>query len=733
MSDKNSHSFQPIHNPYIVGNPIKDRKMFFGREDDFEFIRTKVTGGKTGGFLVLCGSRRSGKTSILFQILDGRLGEEFVPVLIDMQAMTVENDLDFLIKLAQGITDAVKDPGVSLEADFLGRRDQSKLAAFQHFITKVSSRLNGRKIILLFDEYEIFESHIAKKLISTEVLDLFASWLDHVEGLFLVFTGSDRIEDRGEDYWRLMPRGLFRKISFLTRDDTLRLINEPLKDVITYENGVPDRIYALTAGQPFYTQVYCQALVDNLNERQDYAVTSDDLDHVTEQIIENPLPQMIFSWNSMTNMEKLTLSITAELSKKSTEPIGAKDVTAFAKNEKIGFDIDTNLLNETLEKLFHSDMLIKVEDAYTFKMDLWRRWIARMHSIWQTIDEIKGAEGGLGPGITPKRRKPVVAMAIGGITVLVLAGSGIAYNEFVLKPRRNTDLRQVFVVPDSTWVTVRTVPEGAEVFLDQRRLPGRTPIDSVRVDAAASVLRVELGGYRDAEHTLELAKDVPFDTTITLVEETGNVTVTSQPPGADILLDGERTGHKTPHTFENLSVNRQLRFGIRLEGYQVRTREVTPEADSTIPCDFRLDVSTYQVTIRSVPTAADLYIDGETIGETPQVVQLEYGRHRVVLEKRPLYRRKEVVLDVPGAGRRIEYTLDRLPQGTVAVSVTPYAQIYIDGLSVKTGSNYIGQLDPGRHTIRLVHQSFGEVSGDIWVAPDSTTNYRHNFSNSGSQ
>ena len=106
MTTTGKDSFQPIHNPYIVGNPIQEQKMFFGREDDFTFIQQKVTGGTKGGLLVLCGSRRSGKTSILFQIMNGRLGDDFLPVLIDMQAMTVENDLDFLIKLSMGIIEA---------------------------------------------------------------------------------------------------------------------------------------------------------------------------------------------------------------------------------------------------------------------------------------------------------------------------------------------------------------------------------------------------------------------------------------------------------------------------------------------------------------------------------------------------------------------------------------------------------------------------------------------------
>ena len=91
--------------------------MFFGREDDFEYIRKKVTGGKEGGLLVLCGTRRSGKTSILFQIKGGRLGEDFLPILIDMQAMTVQDDAEFLAKLAQEVIAALESPDISFERD----------------------------------------------------------------------------------------------------------------------------------------------------------------------------------------------------------------------------------------------------------------------------------------------------------------------------------------------------------------------------------------------------------------------------------------------------------------------------------------------------------------------------------------------------------------------------------------------------------------------------------------
>ena len=52
--------------------------MFFGREDDFNYAKIKLEGAAQGGVvLVFCGERRAGKSSILYQILNGRLGDRF--------------------------------------------------------------------------------------------------------------------------------------------------------------------------------------------------------------------------------------------------------------------------------------------------------------------------------------------------------------------------------------------------------------------------------------------------------------------------------------------------------------------------------------------------------------------------------------------------------------------------------------------------------------------------------
>jgi len=713
MPADSQDTFRPIHNPYIVGNPIRDRKMFFGREDDFGYIQQKVSGDRKGGLIVLCGTRRSGKTSILFQIMSGRLGNDYFPVLIDMQAMVVETEFDFLLKLGRGIVDAVDAPGVSLEKDFIEKRGEGLLVAFDNLVRKTIQSLSGKKLILLFDEYELFESHIEKKFISTEILNLFRSWIDHEEGVFMIFTGSDTLEQRRDEYWEpFLSKALHQRISFLSRSDTRRLIEEPLKGDVHYEGGLPEKIYELTAGQPFYTQVFCQALVDHANEVKTRDLVGSDLQQVIDQIIENPLPQMIFSWNSLSNLEKLALSIIGELNKETVRPVRATEILAFAKKEHIRYRIDPNSLSEALEKLFHHDMLSKegAGEEYTFKMDLWRRWMGRMHSIWQVIDEIKGAEElGEGLALDPGRGARLVPV-LAGVAVLAAVVLALVYFVGTTGAPENSSLASV----DSTSVTIHTEPPQADVYLNDV-LVGKAPIDRWQVPAGVTTLSIQKEGYRDFRDTMDLQKDTPFDTSIALVERMGHLELRSTPSGADIYVGTEHKG-RTDTIVRDLSINESYDVRLTLAGYNpIEQRDVRIYEDSVFSMAFDFDRSRSDVLLVSQPIGADILLDGERVGVTPGTHTVAHGTHELVLR---LEGYVEVTRDItaPVAGGRIDAALTKLPPGTLTIKPDPWADIYVDGNLVKKGAvNYVATLEQGKHTIRLVHRSFEDLVEEVWV------------------
>jgi ligand-binding sensor domain-containing protein/AAA+ ATPase superfamily predicted ATPase len=425
---KELRAFVPIDpNPFIVGNPIRTEKMFYGREDDFRYVRTKLEGTSQGVVIVFCGERRAGKSSILYQVAGGRLGERFIPVFVDLQEMVIASDSEFFARISRLIAESVaKANGSKLEAPAApgtlpaaeavalvggvpaaatGKPALAQAAAidvprfdgrnpypvFLDFLDDVLASIGGRTLLILMDEYELLEGKVDEGKLSNELFTFLAGLMDNKERLALIFTGSRRLEERDRKYWReLLRRSLFRKVGFLSEKDTIRLITEPVRGRAVYGRGVMDVIYRLTSGQPFYIQVICQNVVDYMNEHSQNWLTVADLGQVITEIVDNPLPQMIYSWDALSDDEKLVLSLLGEALTDGIAYATAGELRASVRENDYPVNLSENTIRLTLEEMFRRELLEKnPADGFRIKIDLLRLWIRRSHSIWQVVKEVR--------------------------------------------------------------------------------------------------------------------------------------------------------------------------------------------------------------------------------------------------------------------------------------------------------------------------------------------------------
>ena len=381
--------FEPISNPYIVGVPIRSREMFFGRKTDFEFIRMKLSTRESGLVIVFAGARRSGKTSILFQILNGELGERFVPVRLDMQSMTVDSEAEFLERIASEISEALVK--IRLEPVSVDFREGNPTRVFQEFIAQTMEKLEGKGVLLLFDEYELIETRIDDGVLRPGIITFFAGVLETHPRISFIFAGSRHLEQGKPAYWNiLIGKSLYRHISFLSERDALRLITEPVAGQVVYPSGIQQRIVRLTAGQPFYTQVVCQNLIDRLNEAERNRVRQEDVDAVAQELADNPLPQMIYFWNGLEQRQQNALSLLVEVLEDSIGYASAEMLLESARNQNLKIELDTSELERILDSLFVGEVLERERSGegqyeYRFRVDLFRLWIRQAHSVWRTV------------------------------------------------------------------------------------------------------------------------------------------------------------------------------------------------------------------------------------------------------------------------------------------------------------------------------------------------------------
>ncbi len=381
--------FNPIEpNPYIVGNPVQSPEMFFGRKEDFQFIRTRLHNQHHGCVILLYGERRSGKTSILHQIVNGRLGGRFLPVFVDMQGMVVQNDVELLQALAGLLAGSVLpiQTGVRLNpTSVVGYMD------FTSFMDDVIGQIGERQLVVLIDEYELLEHKASQGKISGEIFDFLTSLLErHPHRLSMIFAGSRGL-GASRTWHSLLGKCVARKVSFLGLRDAEELICRPLSGRVLFEPEAIGDVLRLTRGAPFFTQLLCQMTVEVLNEQRSSCVDRIILGQVVERVLENPPPQLLYLWSRFSRSERLLLAALAALlsSPASYASSDRVDRTIQSLPREYREELDATRSRMLLEGLRLCDILDRDQTRYRFTMDLMRRWIQLEHNVWNVLNELK--------------------------------------------------------------------------------------------------------------------------------------------------------------------------------------------------------------------------------------------------------------------------------------------------------------------------------------------------------
>lgn len=382
--------FVTIPNPYIVGHPVKGSQMFHGREDAFRFIAQNLE-GVADRTLVLHGQRRTGKTSILYQLLNGRLGSNFVPVLIDMQELApiIENTADFLGEMAYQLARTAQKASINIDEPEIEAFEKSAVRTFNRFLDRLDDSLGDRRLIIMFDEFELIEGKISEGKLDADLLGYFRSLMQHRQRLVFIFTGTHRLEEMSHDYWSILFNiALYRRISFLNRADAVRLIREPVSGKLDVDELAVEKIINLTSGHAYFTQLICWALVNHCNnQRQNYA-TINDVNDAVKEIVSTGEAHFAYVWQQASSHERLALGALAHTirpGKPWARPAELLKTLQDAGDHKTSRE----QLVTTLERLTSQEVLESASEGnlrYRFQLEILQLWLTGTHSIVALVE-----------------------------------------------------------------------------------------------------------------------------------------------------------------------------------------------------------------------------------------------------------------------------------------------------------------------------------------------------------
>lgn len=386
-------NFSPIPNPYkeyAGGRSVDRSEMFIGRKELLDRILDVVNADGSGQCFVLYGQKRSGKTSVLKQ-LRKRIKPPLLCAEISVGALETASDdtgNNFyqlcLDRIQEALDDAVGEGNYDWWPEPI--EIQAKpLDVFRKTIRNVKTALEkagwfSPHLILLIDEFTYLYEYIVEGVLPSTFMRQWKALLQS-EMFNAVLVGQDSMPKFKQAYPNEFGITYDERITYLSKDEAILLAEAPilLGGLSRYRGRALDRLLQLTAGSPFYMQIFCDRLVRYMNQKLASFITEADIDMVASLLttgaealpIERFDPLITAAGESVaeTAREKY-LQLLSNIATKSDAITGARpsDLPSIEKKEAI------------LRDLQERDVIVSdAEGRIKIRVQLFQEWL-KTHS-----------------------------------------------------------------------------------------------------------------------------------------------------------------------------------------------------------------------------------------------------------------------------------------------------------------------------------------------------------------
>jgi hypothetical protein len=278
--------------------------MFYGRKELLTRVIDSLVREPHGHCFVLYGQKRSGKTSLLEQVRQ-RLDKPVFSAYVTLGAVGADKpEANFVWECVNSIHDRlVDDFGIQpatwpTAAELRETPQPSLLNALR--ITSASLKAAGwadSKIVLLVDEFTYLYEYIVEGIVPRHFMHFWKSLLDR-KVFSAVVVGQDSMPRFIKEFPNDFGVTRQERITYLTESEARALAEEPLRfrGESRYRGGAMLRLMSLTAGGPYYLQMFCDRLVRHLNQERATFITEADINTVGRKLVSGPdsLPDTVF-------------------------------------------------------------------------------------------------------------------------------------------------------------------------------------------------------------------------------------------------------------------------------------------------------------------------------------------------------------------------------------------------------------------------------------------------------
>ncbi len=267
-------------------------------------------------------------------------------------------------------------------------------------------------------------------------------------------------------------------------------------------------------------------------------------------------------------------------------------------------------------------------------------------------------------------------------------------------------------------LTIETTPPHADVFVD-RVNRAQTPAElSLRPGPHLVTLRCE--GCRPEHRTVTIDDGGRTSLNARLAPVTGILVVTSEPPGADLAIDGVSYG-KTPALVTTLPLG-SYRADLTLAGYKPKVVEIAMKDRTPVKATASLTSDSATLAIACDLPAVSISLNGVPHGTAPCTIErIPAGEVELSATARGYRPFTQKMLLGEGETRTVTLQLEVQPASLRIVSIPDEARVYVDNDFRGMTPLDIPALEAGTHRIRVEREGFDPNARNLELHPGEST------------
>jgi len=284
--------------------------------------------------------------------------------------------------------------------------------------------------------------------------------------------------------------------------------------------------------------------------------------------------------------------------------------------------------------------------------------------------------------------------------------------------------------PITGLVLMLTNPKGAEITCNGAAI-GQTPMLITTLEPGIHRLALALPGYQRKEVDVTIRDRTPVRLEVDLMSASGTLNVSSDPDGADVLVNGISRG-RTPCRIDRIP-DGNVSIEIRAAGFESDTRQVMLTAGEVQNIDVALKALPGTLRIVSLPPGARVYINDEYKDETPfDFVNAPPATYRVRVEQTGYEPNARTIELEKGESVTEEFRLTKIT-GRLEITTAPAgAAIFLDGKRIGVTSAqgtdttavsqpyFIEDVLEGEHIVEITRSGHATQRREVTVRRDMT-------------